>query len=544
MTKLGSYQSTKDYRAWETQRLLNAAPEWAKVRAFPGSVGNQLLNPIGSSLQETVQQLYRERYNMFLSLADLTQLDTLYRVNLPEGMAFNYLLTAHDIKTYVPPTVYATIRGTEYEITQAEKNTLETLQFCLPSRIEYWDEFVPYSVVLEETEVQNLGAATIVNPPIPGHLYITVKDNTNWQVEVADRIFYNKVYITGTTRKDIKHTEVIPIRYNGTFKTVYEWKEIEEVFVSYFSDTAKIIIESFNTNNILDSRNISVSPTGVEKQQFLTLDTKTFGSAFATEIFAANDYDTIRAGMEDKDQVYQLELLDSTDANVNLSSFISWPNTDLIFGIDDTKLYVYDIRLPYNDCKNLEDHPESKFDLYVDRHFASKDDILTIKTRNLAVNIVPYASRWILTDPDGLRFYVELDGTLIPIVSELWLENTEYSSVKWREEQIEFSPDKNGLYIITFEAKYLDEETLASTTLGTKTFVFVPAINPEVEFDLPVDLQNSDRIVIDSDAKLWLVKNDELHKLDIFFDYFLVDYESNRIWLREEYDSVRVVINA
>jgi hypothetical protein len=544
MTYEISDQDRKNYRAWETQRILNAAPEWSNTRTFPGSVGNQILNPIACSIQETIQQLFRERYNMFLTLADLNQLDMLYRVDLPQGLNFNYTENSYDKRIYVPPTIYAVINGAEEEITQAVDNTLENLQFSLLSRIEYNGVFVDYSIVLSESNVKDLDTATIINPTIPGHLYITISGNTNWQVEVADKFFYNKIYITGTTRKGVKHTEAIPIRYNSTFRTNYEWLEIEKIYGSYFSDEAKITVESFNTNSFLDTRNIFVSSNGTEKQQYLNLATRTFGSSFIAEVFTANSFDNIRLGMEGKEPVYELELLDSNQLNVELSSFVPYPNTDLIYAIDDMKLYVYDIKLPYNSCKELASSAEARFDLYIDKHFISKDDSIKIKTRNLSVNRPPYATRWILTDPNDNKYFVQLDGTLIPFLDTLWHENLEYSGVKWMEQEVELSFDTNGLYIITFEARYVDEETLDSVSLETKTFVFVPTIIPEEEFNLPVALRYSDRIVMDSNNKIWLLKDDVLYNLETYYDYFLVDYESNKIWLRENYSSVRVDLNA
>ena len=49
---------------------------------------------------------------------------------------------------------------------------------------------------------------------------ITIRNNTSWEYRALDRIYYPKCYITGTTRKGTTVTEAIPLRYNGTFKTI------------------------------------------------------------------------------------------------------------------------------------------------------------------------------------------------------------------------------------------------------------------------------------------------------------------------------------
>ena len=72
--------------------------------------------------------------------------------------------------------------------------------------------------------------------------------------------------------------------------------------------------------------------------------------------------------------------------------------------------------------------------------------------------------------------------------------------------------------------------------------LYVPAIRPEVTFELPLGLNDSDGIMFNSDGDLWFLKTNAVYKADVFYDYFLVDYERNIVWLRENYSSVRVVL--
>ena len=46
----------------------------------------------------------------------------------------------------------------------------------------------------------------------------------------------------------------------------------------------------------------------------------------------------------------------------------------------------------------------------------------------------------------------------------------------------------------------------------------------------------------DSDGKLWFQVDDSVSLANIYYDYFIADYEKNAIWLRENYSNVKVVL--
>lgn len=546
MTTLGKYPSHRYSRSWVVQRLFNRFPEWMIARRNAFDVGQQFLNPIALDLQDTFQQLTIEKYNWFLSLTDLSSLDHLYKISLSPGMEFNSVEDSSGNTTYTPPTVYSTIDGTEYQLTQAEFNDVQSLAYNnLPSRIEDPEINYSYDSVIEETLISELSAATINSLPIPGHLYITLKNNSIWQVETPTKLFFSKISITGITRKETEVTETIPVRYNGTFKTLNEWKEITSIEVFYLEDPATVTVElfSWSAENILDTLGINITPDGQEKLQFFKLGTQDFGSTFVVESFTSSDMDVVRnISAEDKETVYELELLDDSLSNVSLSSFVRRPNSRFIYCIDDSKFYVYDISLPFPDVMSLtEESPEAKVDLYSDQWIIPKGNLATIKTRNLDELEVPYKIRWTLLDPDGDTYYLGVDGSLWSTTIDAWIENELWEDGRWREQYLQFEVTKSGTYTLTLECFYTDDFS-NSSTLNTKFLIYAPSITPEVEIDLPTLLEDSTEIGIDSDHSVWLLKDETLNKLNIFFDYFLIDYKNKKIWLKEEYNSSRVVL--
>jgi len=543
---LGTYPSHRYARSWVTQRLLNRAPEWTQIRKSPVSVGQQLLNPVSLYIQETIQMLTQERFNMFASTADLNELGLLHWLELPSTMDFQYTEDSSGEKTYIPPTVYATIDSVEHQITQAENNNIETLVYdCITSRIEDASTSHTYLAVLPITQVSDVAATTLNSPVIDGHLYITISANETWEMRSVDKIYYPKCYITGTTRKGTEVTEVVPLRYNGTFKTVNEWQEVDTLMFSYIDAEAYVSVDVFpwSQDGQLDMQNIFIPAEGGERPLFLDLGTRSFGSTLLGKSFTVSNFDIIRAGVEEKETYYEIELLDENSLNVDMNAFVIRPNSRFIYAVDDSNFYIYDSVLEFPNTQNInKESPETKIDLWSIRYIYTRGATTTIDTRNNAILDPPTRTQWTLRDPDGIEYHLGEDGTLFPITSTAWIENIKWQDGLWDEMSIPITFLKNGEYIVTLESQYYNDSTSTTSILTTQFLFFIPAIIPEAQFALPTGLTIPTDIALDSDLQIWLKKTNAIHQLDIYHDYFLVDYEKRTVWCNEEYSSIRVTI--
>jgi hypothetical protein len=543
---LGVYPSRRYPYSWITQRILNRAPAWAHIRKSPVSVGQRLINSIAYSIQETIQQLTKERFNLFASSADLSELDLLYSLDLPDEMEFSSEVDSSGVKTYVPPRVYATISGTEQEITQAENNDIETLAYDnIVSRIKDGETSYTYQEVIPRTLVGSLASVSPNSITVNGHLYVTLEENTTWETRSADRIYYSKIYITGTTRKGTTLTEAVPLRYNGTFKTLNEWQEVDSLLVSYVDSDAYITLETFPwaRDGILDTQNILAPAEGGERPLYIDISTRSWGSTLVGKGFTVSDFDIVRAGIEEKETFHEIELLDETGNNVQLTSFVLKPNSRFMYAVDDDNFYVYDTSLEYPDTRDmLGESPETKIDLWSDRWIYTRGTTATIRTRNNAILDPPSRIRWTLLNPNGNEYYISESGTLLPTTSDAWIENVRWGDGIFEEAQVPVTFISNGIYIVTLEAQYWNDDFSVSATYNTKYLFFVPSISPEIQLSLPSSLSQPDEIGIDSDLRVWLKKYGAVHLLEVFHDYFLVDYQNKRIWCKEQYPSIRVTV--
>jgi len=547
MTKLGSWPSNRYNVSWVTQRLANRAPEFTKARKWSYSTVQQVLNPVSQDIQRVNQQLIEERNNMFLTSVNLDLIDGISQLELGVGMKWAEEDRIDGDNAFLPPSVYATISGTEYEITQAEKNNIETMMYnTVPSRLEDAETVHTYSEVIDRTYLSDLHGATPASLEINGHLIITIRNNTTWSFEMGTKTYFSKVFIKGKTRQGQDEVvESIPIRYNGSFKTVHQWKSIEEIYTMYMDDTAEITAEvlAFDQDSFLDVKNLIVLPNGTEAFRFLRIENKTYGTILVSEGFTEPDISVIQKGFDTKEKDSQIELHNDSGQNINATGMAIDNNNKWLYVVDSDKLYVYDYELPFPDVTIMEaESTNTKMDLYSDRMVYARDDVAVIHTDTLDVSAIPRAIRWTLQDPNGDTWYLGQDGSTWPLTTNAWIDNEGWDEGIWIEHKLDLLLSMNGTYILTIECLYADSGNSGETkVLSTKHLLFTPAITPEATFDLPTALKGPENISFGSEGDLWILKYGNIHKLNLFHDYFLVDYEAKKVFFREDYSSVRVV---
>jgi hypothetical protein len=544
--KLGTLLEDKYYLSWMTQRIANFAPEGTHARKAAGSVVKQVANPPSLIMQNIEQQLIEERDNVFLNSANPFLLNALYRINISPSLSFGYNEEADGNVVYSPPRVFVTINNVEYEITQAKNNTIETLAYdVLPSRIEDGEDSHSYQPMVSEVLASNFFETDINDVVVEGPLYITISNNTSWEIRARDNIYFSKVFVKGRTRKGTVVTEAVPLRYNSTFKTINHWHSIESIYFNYISDSTLISIDTLPwlSNGVLDVRNLNIDPNGEEKYRFLNIAEYGYGHAFVSESYTTNDFNLVRMGLEAKDVEHIIELLDEDSNNLTFNAFTMKPYSDKLLAVANNKLYVYDTKLLYPDVTKLAgESPDVKMDIYGDRWIFARDEVATVKTRLLDFKNVPSRFMWSIQTPSSQVYNVKEDGSFWPTTTNTWVDNPSLDTQGWMEKQLEVTLTERGTYILTLDCFYIDNATAMTNTLSTKYLLYVPSATPEVTLDMPNTITNITNLCFDANGILWAENNTGIHKLNLYYDYFIADYENNLVWLKENYVSVRVEV--
>jgi hypothetical protein len=215
----------------------------------------------------------------------------------------------------------------------------------------------------------------------------------------------------------------------------------------------------------------------------------------------------------------------------------------LLYAIDDYYFYAYDRRLPYPDVSNIKDETaDCRIELTLPGHdwVYMRGETATVTTRTVDVLAIPTVFRWSVTVPDGTKYRVASDGTYYDEDTDSWITNDLSDQNKWEEQIMEFSIDQTGEYVVEFDATYRDPDGEV-VDRNAKLLLYVPAIQPEVQIALPESLRGCQQLAIDSDNRLWFYNGTSIYLAERFYDYFMVDYAYKMIYLREQYNEVRMV---
>jgi len=533
-------------RSWITQRILNRAPEWTRARRSPVSVAQQICNVPALEIEETSKKLEEERDNFFLSTCDPTLLDHVYKIDLPGRFEFNQEEDQNRWSVYYSPSVWGEIDGSYVSISQANRNNVESLFYgVVPTRVGYGEQSEVWEEVLPPTKVSGVSSASPATMVLEGPLYVTLKNNTVWSEEYNDIVYFTKVRLKGTglLREDIE--EIIPLRLNGTYQTRNHWKTLDEFEILHASEDATVSVSVFPFREapVANDREIAVGSDGVERTRFYSLYSYSWGSTLIAKRYLVDTEEQVRLGLNLKTIDYEMELHDGELGNVSASAFVFKPHSDWVYVVDDTYLYVYDYRLPSPSTEYLgESSGDSRMAIRLDndKYFYTREDEVSFSSRVLEYTSIPFATRWTLVWNDGTEYRIGLDGSLWSTSSqEGWIYNDNWDSGKWEDQKITLSSvGLPGTYVIKLEAKYEENDEVVTRT--TKEAFSVPSIDPEAKLMLPVELKGARDLGIDGQGRLWFYNGTSVLLADLYYDYFIVDFQEKRVWMREQYPSVRV----
>lgn len=542
----GAYPSGRYNRSWLTQRVLNHLPAASKARRSPAAITQQVVNANALEIQETIAELAHEKANYNLATCDQTLPEHLWKIDLPGGFVFGSSETQDRLKRYSVPGVWAEIDNEWVKLSQAEENNIQTLLFsALPTRIEYAEEQVLWQEAIPTTLVSELGEISPIELPIEGPLYITLSDNDVWHEEYKNTLYFSKVQLKGTGLFDEEIEETIPLRLNATFVTRSHWKTLDEIFVLHVGETAKISVASlpFDEVEVLNIRDVSTNLDGWERYQFYELGEENGVSVFSSKRYLSRDLDQVRLGIDAKTIDSQIELLDENGVSIEANAFVFKPWTNLIYVVDDAYFYVYDYSLPYPEVKGIEEtcgDNRIAITFSDDKWCYVRNEDVEIHTRILDLASVPFSTRWSITFPSGTSYRLGLDGSLWSTDIDGWIFNADYADGAWEEQKIVFSgATETGTYVLTLEAKYKEEDGTIITR-STRELFSIPAISPEVQLLLPVELRNCRDLGFDGEGALWFYNGTSLLKTNIYHDYFMADFQKRVVWFREQYSNVRV----
>lgn len=534
-------------RSWATQRLANYYPPWSRARTDEFSVAQQLLHPIGNSLEEMFTQLAKASRNNFIESSDINQVYISDYFILPR--AFPVVRDNPDEQTprFRAPTCSAKYENFEEEeypvdVLALDLNSAEGFFTADPTGIEITGLSETRLVILNATALADLQDAVFNTPPVATNLWITVAGATDFRSIIGTQFVRGYIKLKGISSKGIEEEEIIDVSWNRTIRTKLRWSSLTEVeVVSIYPDTTTITIEAdtFFHARHLDEMNLFIDDVAERQVYYSVQQTDDDRTELVHECYSALNLGDLEDGHTTFDVVKTIELRDHLEQDVLITNIAYDPWSETIYGTDGTHLFFWDI-LPLNPSirSELFSTPGVSNRIYTEEgRFIGLGDDMEFLCRRGRDDKHLSAIRWTVYTPNGTKYYLDLFDDMQPWTDpkDGWIYTGDSTQDLWR---LKFHPifSQRGVSFVVLETVYAEQ-------LYEKDVypVVVDSLVARGAIELPTDLVDSTRLSFDSNGTLWFYNAGTIYPTRLRHDVFLMDYSRKVAYFRERYTEVTLV---
>ena len=540
-----------------TQRLANTYPDWTDIRSDEQSTGFQLLNAIGTALDDLSKRLFDSLDGFQLVTTPPSDLGLSYKARLPKSFSFTKTDNDDTESNYIAPTVSGLYDSTYYQVSLVTDNNVANFwRDAYPSRLSVSDTITDPTLV-DTTIVDDV----VFNSPfvpditsgvigIPNQIIITTSGGTNYIQKDGRNVFqYGSVRITGSSRNGLDDVEEeITFFYDKKEKTNNVFSSISGVkaYNIYPSGTSvKVTSMDFNNGPYRTAYDINYSKDGFNIPTYFDISSG-FNSQFSLldyKVPVHSDSDIRLAGFSSVYADFQQRLVDTDGFDISAVDMVIQPNSDFLWVVTNEKLLCYTSELPYLDTTSLKGRaadPDCRIVTTPSDYIAS-GDTATVQFYWKSPGKGLERHRVLVTHEDGTKYAV-VDGALEEYDSstDYWIYGEPHN--RWLRQPFVGTLPKQGLFTFSIESRFADE----STEIEKRIIISDKTISPLAEYTLSdIDITNFiTGIDIDVDNNIWLKDcYNNLIKLQRHYDKMIIDYEEKIIYLRENYDEVIINYN-
>jgi hypothetical protein len=528
-----------------TQELANAFPDWTKVRNDEQSVGQSFLNQAAENLETIVTELYRGNHNLFLTTANVAEIDITYRLSLPNSFEFELDNPSQLTPIPVAPTVSGLVGNTWYSIRELDGGVREFWYEAIPDRLSLTTTYSGVNYLLLDTTSEDISYSGTVDIFLENRLSLDISgDSLFSEASNPEGYLRSKVRLTGTSWKDIEESEELSFVYSQTKKTLKTWKEIDTIEAIDFPEVGniKIYSHSFNLENYPDpydnisqfshSRDNLTSFWEISEsdwtEDLILLKNKTYAATRALDVLQ---------NRVDKVHYREWELLDMDSQPIIPIDIAPIPYSSRTWALTVSGLYLFDLEYDQPSQHLLMGKTISPLSqISTNRDYVTRGEELEVELRFVRPLKTVMRHRLQIQYPDGSKFGVLEDGTLVATTTKYWVDNL--AETRLLRPAIIFELEDLGDYLFTLEVQYLGGDIEID-----KRIVRVSSKTAIAEFDINSIIGN-DAVGLDIDhlARLLILdSNSDVHHIELHYDQMLIDYEGKELVFREPYDNIKVI---
>lgn len=519
-------------------------PPFMKARGDRYSVFRQLFNPIAKKYDETREKLHLRSKALDPDQAALDDPDWLYQYTLGTNEEFSTRVDSSGYLINDVPEVWG-IHGFNRVALAATDSFRNLWREALPARFLSTDAGVANTQITGSYSIHDLATIKNLDVPVPGVIYIWAHSVTNAVKVTNDEFTSVDILIKGQAPEGLEQEELISVLRSEVLQTQKPWGKIERVrLVSAPDDaTAEIALLNF-TPRISTKVDPLIQRDGEELIQWeigfdstgTYIDRQSSGQGFVLDL--ARGEDTFHTNE-------RLRLLNSSAADVTLTDFSIDPTSFYVWGVDATRLYVWDRRedLPTNMSYLTGSSKSPEVDFHIARYSFSEDTGGGVES-TISIELDPARGinpvrRWYWSgvSPSGSSLYLGETNTFDGVAPN-WKGNrlpVQYFGIQ--ESDFDITIAGTGSYIVELNIEFMD-----GSTEVVKKLVNIQALTALAEYKLDhlISGDGVNRVTVRPDGDIFVSSAGSAWRLSPMFDTFMTDYNAQAIFIREKFDQIEV----
>lgn len=523
-----------------TQRIANRFPLWTKVRSDPSSMGQRFFSAVAPLFDHMGITAVKVR-DEFRLLRPHLGVGQLWYIDLEEDEYFSFALTSSGLRV---PTYHTSVVGTAsatpYTLDRDEY--LEDLLYGAPTRLSLYET----TAVTTYTVWESTAPTTYNTITVPERLTVKVEGSTLYKIRKANR---NReasnnwfVQVTGDDINGNEVTETIRVLDDGVYQTQHIFSSVEEVTYDGFDGDVTVLAGQKGVD-ITDWFRVAVTQE-LEGELLLNLSTavvsattRTFLTQYTNILKNGWEYRTSEGTTPDgnTETVCEQVLRDSSGVDFTGVDLAISPENAYLYVVDSAGyLHVFDHTLPSFTPPD-DETMTSYISLLPLRPFAKfgEEEYLWTWFRQPKANVVSVQIKRVA--PDGTIRYLQADKTWGAGTYSFTGASSVLPEGSWNDLRMATTYDQLGQwdYYCTVTTS-LGDTTISHTAVQCGTLTALVSIDTGVVS--PTGLWFS------HDGKVCVSNATQLKKFSEHRDTYYADPENQKLYLREEYDTVEVTV--
>lgn len=548
------------YDSGFAQAIVNHFPDWTRARTSKDSIAYKFATCYGPYFDDVFRQIQAIKQNNYISTCDTKFDGVIYTTDIPYNFLLTYKASSGKV-LYYPPEIEAQLGADAIDVEVV--GDLEDLLKALPTRISLGSDSYDVIDVVEPTAIEDLSTATINDIEYDNWLYLTVQGGTDYGTVNDIRFFYPaSVVIDGELHKQVSRTEGKVYFADNVARTWQRYHSVDSIAVDNIDSDALLTISSWGFNlPWLSEISSELYTINGKNPLFYTLEVDSNKSILHYNIRESSNIQLQRQGIAAMISQFSSYLCDEAGEDIELNDIGKLDNSDLIFGVDDDTLYVFDTYIPASTnqyikaalkLRTIDTHIGLEIKPLTRTSFLIDEPIVFTTKQKTPMSRVSRGIRVRLysVDESGAKTYLNSAGATVT-ADNAWRYNdiSVRGTIDWLEKRWTASLDSYGYRAFVLETQYLQPNPHPVTNVHvdkTEYDVLVVSVNKKnalVQFDLDEDIVPVSGITFDFNQKLWVKSDadDKAYGINLHYDVALIDYKLYKVYFRELYDNINSI---